>query len=57
MKKEYIKPNIYVVSVETESLLAASNYEEMGTTDLHVWSDESVTPESALSKDHNGIWD
>lgn len=57
MKREYIKPNIYAVSVETESLLAASNYEEMETTDLHVWSDESVTPESALSKDHNSIWD
>lgn len=57
MKREYIKPNIYVVSIETESLLAASNYEEMETTDLHVWSDESVTPESALSKKHNSMWD
>lgn len=56
MKKEYIKPNSYVVCIETESLLAASNFEEMETTDVNIYTDP-MSPENALSKEHNSIWD
>ena len=56
MKREYIKPYIYVVGVETESLLAASNFEELDTTGINIYT-EPMSPEDALSKEHNSIWD
>lgn len=56
MKREYIKPDINVVGVETESLLAASNFEELDTTGINI-NTEPMSPEDALSKEHNSIWD
>ena len=51
MKKIYINPNIDIVDIETENLLAGSN------EDLGVWDD--VTVDDALSKEHKGysVWD
>ena len=56
MKREYIKPYIYVVGLETESLLVASNFEELDTTGINI-NTEPMSPEDALSKEHNSIWD
>lgn len=54
MKKIYITPSINVMDIETEVLLAGSNGENLI---LEVNQDEPQIPESAMSKEHNGIWD
>lgn len=56
MKKVYIQPSISVINIELENLLAASNFQELETDGIGV-NDTPMSPESALSKEHNGIWD
>jgi hypothetical protein len=56
MKKIYITPSIKVMDIETEVLLTGSNYDDLESDGLNVFDGESVTPESAMSKERNSIW-
>ena len=53
--KEYIKPSMNVIKVETKDLLAISNFVETGTTDVGVY-DEPKNPNEALSPKRRGSW-
>lgn len=57
MKKNYIKPNIEVLFVEVESLLAASiGFGDEGLTGQGDLNDE-VSEIDALSKEHFSVWE
>ena len=55
-KKQYIAPRIEVCNVELETaILAASGVQ--GDAGSIGFDEETVAPESALSRKHYGIWD
>lgn len=55
-KKQYIAPRIEVCNVELENaILAASGVQ--GDAENIGFDEETVAPESALSRKHYGIWD
>lgn len=59
MRKEYISPQIIVLDVVAEPLLAASTFEVMEGEDVSIWPDEGMSPDKAMSKERNSfdVWE
>ena len=56
MKKDYIQPDIDVVQIDAESILAASGpWEEPDEEDVGVG--DGYFDGEQLSKSHNDVWD
>ena len=55
-KKQYIAPRMEVCNVELENAILAASGEQGDASNIG-FEQDYLTPESALSRKHNSIWD
>lgn len=55
-KKQYITPRMEVCNVELENAILAASGEQGNAAGIG-FEEDYLTPETALSRKHNSIWD